>query len=91
MDRDIKSDHYSSPTYIEEFGKTILPLHSAQILPSLTNPTFTSISTTTQTHDFDDVLGIHFDQISRAYPTWIMDNYHIVNDLFGDTAVLVIH
>jgi len=78
-------------TFIEEFGNTRLPLASAKILPSLSTPVFEAAGDAVHVRDRDDVVGVTFRGVSRAYPTWIMDNYHIVNDLFHDAGLLVVH
>lgn len=77
--------------FIEEFGNTRLPLASAKILPSLSTPVFAAADHAGHVRDRDDVLGVTFQGVNRAYPTWIMDNYHIVNDLFHDAGLLVLH
>lgn len=75
---------------IAEFAGTKLTLHSSKILPSLTTPIYTKPDTAHQMRVGDEVVGIVFNGISRAYPTWIMDNYHIVNDTFNDAHLLVV-
>ena len=77
--------------FIDEFGNTRLPLASAKILPSLSTPVYTTASGASHVRSGDDVLGLTYKGVSRAYPTWIMDNYHIVNDVFGDAGLLVVH
>ena len=77
--------------YIPEFEGIKLPLHSAKILPSLKDPTYVSADEATYVRDDEDVLGLTFEGITRAYPTWIMDNYHNVNDTFNNKHLLVIH
>lgn len=39
----------------------------------------------------DRVIGLTFNGISRAYPLWIMDNYHSCNDVIGDVPIIVNH
>jgi hypothetical protein len=37
----------------------------------------------------DIVVGVVIDQQARAYPWWIISNYHVVNDLVGQAPVYV--
>ena len=77
--------------FIHEFGNTRLPLESARILPSLSDPVYVAPENATHVRGGDDVLGLTYKGITRAYPTWIMDNYHVVNDMFRDAGLLVVH
>ena len=77
--------------FIEEFGDTHLPLHSAKILPSLYHPEYIAAVDARRMRERDEVLGLFLHGEARAYPTWIMDNIHMVNDFYGSDPVLVIH
>ncbi len=77
--------------FIEEFGDTRLPLHSAKILPSLYHPDYEAPRDAARMRDRDEVLGVFVNGQARAYPTWIMDNIHMVNDVYGPDPLLVIH
>lgn len=87
----MKKSGIHQPKYISEFEGVKLPLNSAKILPSLSDPVYAGAENVTRTSDRDEVLGLTFNGIVRAYPTWIMDNYHIVNDTFEGAHLLVIH
>jgi len=39
--------------------------------------------------DDDYVIGLVFEARARAYPVWIIDNYHVVNDCIEGRSVLV--
>ena len=56
-------------------------------LPPLDDP----IIKTTDYHmrDDDAVFGVVVSGIARAYPWWIIKNYHVVNDTIGETPVLI--
>jgi len=77
--------------FVDEYGDTRLPLACSKILPSLSNPAYVSVEDATHVRKGDDVLGLTYKGISRAYPTWVMDNYHLVNDVFRDAGLLVVH
>lgn len=87
----MKSNSRPQPGYISEFGDTRLPLHSARLMPSLSEPEFMSGLANPGIRPRDEVLGVSLFGISRAYPTWIMDNIHMVNDWFESDPFLVIH
>ena len=76
---------------IEEFGETKLPLGSARILPSLSDPVYVPAGKATHVRHRDEVIGLTHGEVIRAYPNWIMDNYHVVNDLFPDAGLMVVH
>jgi hypothetical protein len=79
------------PFYVSEFAGTRLPVYTSDIMPSIAIPTFTMARDAVENRELDCVLGIRLNGITRAYPLWIMDNVHIVNDTFGDTPLTVIH
>ena len=77
--------------YIREFAGTKLPTYTSKIMPSLSTPTFESARDAVDNRELDIALVVHFDGITRAYPLWIMDNLHIVNDSFEGTPLTVVH
>ena len=38
----------------------------------------------------DYVVGLTFEGSARAYPVWVVDNYHVVNDRVGDERFFVV-
>ncbi len=40
--------------------------------------------------DDDHVIGLVVDGRARAYPLWIVDNYHVINDRVEDTGLLLV-
>lgn len=83
--------HYPIPRYVSEFGDTELPLHSAKILPSMSNPVHVPVKEVDYVREDDIVMGLVYKGLSRCYPGWIMDNYHIVNDAFEGAHLLVVY
>ena len=58
-------------------------------IPALLKPTFVPGKDADFLKPADRVLGVVIDGIARAYPTRILSWHELVNDRFGDTAVLV--
>ena len=58
-------------------------------IPALLDPQFTSGRKASYMRGDEQVLGVVIDGIARAYPTRILSWHELVNDKFGDTAVLV--
>jgi hypothetical protein len=77
--------------YIREFAGTRLPVYTSHIMPSVSTPIFATAQEAVEHRELDCVLGVRLNGITRAYPLWIMDNVHIVNDTFDDTPLTVIH
>ena len=79
------------PFYIREFAGTKLPTYTSNIMPSLSAPTFVASRDAADNRELDCALVVRFNGIIRAYPLWIMDNLHIVNDSFDGSPLTVIH
>lgn len=58
-------------------------------IPAINQPQFDLAAKTKDISDQDEVLGVYWNGIAKAYPIRIMDHHEIVNDLFGDKAVTV--
>lgn len=58
-------------------------------LPPLENPERRSVARATHMRDEDLVLGVVVSGQARAYPWWIVKNYHVVNDTIGGVPVAV--
>jgi hypothetical protein len=53
------------------------------------DPDFTQAAAATFMRPDDYVLGVRIDGEARAYPLWIIDYYHVVNDRSGDRRFIV--
>jgi hypothetical protein len=53
------------------------------------DPDFTPAGAATFMRPDDYVLGVRIDGEARAYPVWIIDYYHVVNDRSGDRRFIV--
>ena len=58
-------------------------------IPALFNPKFVAGKQAKFMRDDERVLGVVIDGVARAYPIRILSWHELVNDKFGDTAVLV--
>ena len=58
-------------------------------IPSIDDPKFLRASEQSFLEDEDRVLGVVIDGVAKAYPIRIMDWHEIVNDRFGDKAVVI--
>lgn len=58
-------------------------------IPAISQPDFITASQADFLNDADRVLGISMQGQQRAYPVRILNYHEIVNDRFGDTAVMV--
>ncbi len=58
-------------------------------IPAISRPRFISAAQANFLDDADRILGINMQGEQKAYPVRILSYHEIVNDRFGDTAVLV--
>jgi hypothetical protein len=58
-------------------------------IPAIDNPRFMTAGKADFLKDKDRVLGVSRNGIAKAYPIRILDYHEIVNDLFGDEAIVV--
>ncbi len=58
-------------------------------IPAINQPNFVRVSQAGFLKDTDRVLGINLHGEQKAYPVRILNYHEIVNDHFGDTAVLM--
>lgn len=58
-------------------------------LPPLENPEHRPVAKATHMRDEDLVLGVIVSGQARAYPWWIVKNYHVVNDTIGGTPIAI--
>jgi thiol-disulfide isomerase/thioredoxin len=61
----------------------------AKQTPPLDNPESRPAGSATHMRDEDTVLGVVVEGRARAYPWWVLKNYHVVNDTIGRTALAV--
>lgn len=64
-------------------------LEYRQFSLALNNPSVTKASEAKNMDDDDTVTGIVVNGHARAYPWWIVLNYHVVNDIIDETPLLL--
>ncbi len=80
---------------IQTFDKEIyrrfeLPRKLGAVISGWDNPDMCPREATEHMREDDYVIGVLFEGSARAYPLWIVDHYHIVNDRVGDQPLLVV-
>lgn len=58
-------------------------------IPPIHTPKFVTADDVDFLRDKDRVLGVFHNGIAKAYPTLILDRHEVVNDVFGDEAIVV--
>ncbi len=61
----------------------------AATFPPLDHPECRPAAGAVHMRDEDTVLGVVVEGRARAYPWWVLKNYHVVNDTIGRTALAV--
>jgi thiol-disulfide isomerase/thioredoxin len=61
---------------------------AGQLAP-LDHPEHRTVATATHMRDDDLVFGVVVSGRARAYPWWILKNYHVVNDVIADVPVAI--
>ena len=61
----------------------------AKAFPSLDTPVYVMATEATHTRPDDEVVGVVYHGRARAYPTWAVRHFHIVNDQWGEERLLV--
>lgn len=58
-------------------------------IPAIDNPRFVAAEDADFLEETDRVLGVAYNDVSKAYPIRILDRHEVVNDKFGGDAVVV--
>lgn len=79
-----------------DLGNTLIPRDEIRHggpprdgIPAIDKPRFLSVDQVDFLQDHDRVLGVSRKGIAKAYPVKILNHHEIVNDFFGDEAVVV--
>src|SRR5438094_351996 len=67
----------------------VLPQRIGEAISGWDDPRTVSVDAADHMRPDDYVIGIRVGTRARAYPLWIIDNYHVVNDSVEDQRVLV--
>lgn len=66
-----------------------VPVDSRIFALPLNNPSTVGVGAADHMKDEDIVVGVFSPEGTRAYPWWVLVSYHVVNDTFGHTPVVV--
>lgn len=70
-------------------AKLLAATVAERLFPPLDNPQFVRADKADHVRMDDSIVGVFFEGEARAYPTWALDNYHIVNDHWGEQPVVI--
>ena len=65
-----------------------MPLHVGKLIACWDRPEFVSAASANHMRDDDYVVGLTYKGHARAYPLWVTDNYHMINDCLADDPIL---
>ncbi|MCF7975867.1 MAG: DUF3179 domain-containing protein [Phycisphaerae bacterium] len=65
-----------------------MPIHIGKLIACWDRPQFVTPKDATHMRTDDYVVGVEHAGQFRAYPLWITDNYHMINDRMGGDPVL---
>jgi hypothetical protein len=65
----------------------IPPGEGIKLFETIDNPKFCSADQAAHMREDDHVVGVVYEGEIKAYPLWIADYYHSVNDMYGKNPV----
>ncbi len=65
-----------------------IPLHIGKLIAAWDRPKFVAAAEACHMRADDYVVGLEYGGHFRAYPLWITDNYHIINDRIAGDPIL---
>ena len=65
------------------------PPEMAKLVYPLNDPTFVPADKATHMREDDYVVAFAYKDVARAYPVWIVDYYHAINDSVGGEPIIV--
>jgi len=74
----------------DAYRRVGMPKRLGEVISGWDGPPMTEAGRATHMRDDDHVIGLVVGEVVRAYPLWILDNYHVVNDRAGDTPIVVV-
>ena len=69
-------------------GNFEIPMHVGKLIAAWDRPKFVAAESAIHMRDDDYVVGLVHNGVARAYPMWVTDNYHMINDKIGGDPVL---
>jgi len=65
-----------------------IPIHIGKLIAAWDRPKFVKAAQATHMRNDDYVVGVEYQGQFRAYPLWITDNYHMINDKIAGDPIL---
>ena len=76
-------------SYVRQISENFeLPVHIGRLIAAWDDPEFVRAEEAHHMCDLDYVVGLVYKGVARAYPLWITDNYHAINDSVAGDPVL---
>ena len=69
-------------------GNFELAMHFGRLISAWDKPEFVSAEQAGHMRDDDYVVGLVYKGVARAYPLWVTDNYHVINDKIAGDPIL---
>ncbi|MFC1762573.1 DUF3179 domain-containing (seleno)protein [Planctomycetota bacterium] len=69
-------------------GNFEMPMHVGKLIACWDRPQFVSAPDARHMRADDYVVGLVYQGHARAYPLWVTDNYHMINDRIAGDAIL---
>ena len=70
-------------------GNFEMSVHTGRLIASLGRPRYVEPEAASHMRDDDVVIGLVHNGEARAYPFWIIDYYHVVNDTHAGDPVII--
>jgi hypothetical protein len=80
--------NHLEPYSPEICGNFEVPSHFGRMIAFWDRPEFVPAATARHLRDDDYVVGLIYKGLARAYPLWIVDNYHVINDAIAGDAIV---
>lgn len=74
----------------DAYNQFKLPMRFGEAISAWDDPEMVAASIATHMRDDDYVVGLVFRGRARAYPVWVVDNYHVVNDRIDDERFFLV-
>ncbi|MDJ0901720.1 MAG: DUF3179 domain-containing (seleno)protein [Xenococcus sp. MO_188.B8] len=77
--------------YLPEIAKNFeLPRQIGSLIAAWDRPELVPANQASHMRDGEYVVGLVYQGVARAYPLWIADYYHIINDAIAGESVLFV-
>ncbi|MGH2807391.1 MAG: DUF3179 domain-containing (seleno)protein [Actinomycetota bacterium] len=74
----------------EAYGNYKIAMRFGEAISGWDDPKFVAAPDATHMRGDDYVVGVSYRGLTRAYPLWIVDHYHVVNDIYEGERVMFV-